>query len=117
MDRFIALIKALGAHYDKEPYFEGLMFQEGVYHILAAGSDYTHPDMLAQLKDEQAVRDALRTLPSRCRQLVEMLFFETPARPYQQVARRLGLAVGSIGFIRGRCLSRLRRELERLGVR
>ena len=33
-----------------------------------------------------------------------MLFFETPARPYQEVARRLGLAAGSIGFIRGRCL-------------
>jgi hypothetical protein len=50
MDRFIALIKALGDRYDKEPYFEGMMFQEGVYHILAAGSDYTHADMLTQVK-------------------------------------------------------------------
>jgi hypothetical protein len=46
-----------------------------------------------------------------------MLFFEQPPRPYRQVARSLGLAAGSIGFIRGRCLTRLRRELERRGFR
>jgi hypothetical protein len=47
--------------------------------------------------------------------LIRMLFFETPSRPYQEVAGQLGLATGSIGFIRGRCLTRLRRELEKLG--
>ena len=73
--------------------------------------------MLAQVKEEQVLRDAVRTLPPRCRQLIEMLFFEAPARPYQEVAARLGLAAGSIGFIRGRCLTRLRRELEKLGFR
>jgi hypothetical protein len=57
------------------------------------------------------------SLPARCRRLVEMLFYETPARPYKQVAAELGLAAGSIGFIRGRCLGRLRRELERLGFK
>jgi hypothetical protein len=46
-----------------------------------------------------------------------MLFFEAPPRPYQQVAAALGLATGSIGFIRGRCLARLRRQLEQLGFR
>jgi len=40
-----------------------------------------------------------------------MLFFEEPARPYQQVARTLGIAPGSIGFIRQRCLERLRKGL------
>jgi len=74
-------------------------------------------DMLAQIKEEQVLRDAMRTLPPRCRQLIEMLFFEVPSRPYQQIAEQLGLAAGSIGFIRGRCLTRLRRELERLGFR
>jgi DNA-directed RNA polymerase specialized sigma24 family protein len=46
-----------------------------------------------------------------------MLFFESPARPYQEIAGHLGLAAGSIGFIRGRCLTRLRRELEKKGFR
>jgi DNA-directed RNA polymerase specialized sigma24 family protein len=32
--------------------------------------------------------------------------------PYAEVATRLGLAEGSIGFIRGRCLKKLRQTLE-----
>jgi DNA-directed RNA polymerase specialized sigma24 family protein len=47
--------------------------------------------------------------------MIHLLFFETPPRPYQEVARELGLATGSIGFIRGRCLTRLRKELEKVG--
>jgi RNA polymerase sigma factor (sigma-70 family) len=73
--------------------------------------------MLAQLDSEQALRDAVRGLKPRCRELVEMLFFETPSRPYRDVARVLGLAEGSIGFIRGRCLARLTRALRALGIR
>jgi RNA polymerase sigma factor (sigma-70 family) len=74
-------------------------------------------ELLAQVKEEQTLREAVRRLPPRCRQLIDMLFFETPARPYQEIARHLGLATGSIGFIRGRCLTRLRRELEKKGFR
>ena len=74
-------------------------------------------EVLAQLKDEQVLREAVLAMPPRCRELIGMLFFETPARPYQEIARRLGLAAGSIGFIRGRCLTRLRRELEKKGFR
>jgi RNA polymerase sigma factor (sigma-70 family) len=86
---------------------------------LALARDTAEPmdDVLARATSEQALREAMAALPPRCRRLIEMLFFETPARPYQQVARSLGLAIGSIGFIRGRCLTRLRRELERRGFR
>ena len=45
-----------------------------------------------------------------------MLFYEHPKTPYAEVARRLGLAQGSIGFIRSRCLKRLQRNLEDLGL-
>ena len=72
-------------------------------------------ELLARLKDEQTLREAVQSLPPRCRELIAMLFFETPARPYQEIASQLGLAAGSIGFIRGRCLTRLRRELEKKG--
>ena len=77
----------------------------------------TLEEVLIEAQREQAVRDSLRLLSPRCERLVRMLFYETPARPYQEVARSLGLATGSIGFIRGRCLAHLRRQLERLGFK
>ena len=72
---------------------------------------------IAQLKREQMLREAVASLAPRCRQLIQMLFFETPARPYQEVARSLGVALGSIAYLRGRCLTRLRRHLEKMGWR
>src|SRR5258708_14570794 len=69
-------------------------------------------ELLAQLKDEQVLREAILTMPPRCRELIGMLFFDTPARPYQEIARRLGLAPGSIGFIPGPCLTRPRLQPE-----
>jgi RNA polymerase sigma factor (sigma-70 family) len=72
-------------------------------------------DVLTVLEREQFVRQAIEQLPPRCRQMIELLFFEHPPLPYSEVARRLGLAKGSIGFIRGRCLQRLKRILEEKG--
>ncbi|MFN0105717.1 MAG: RNA polymerase sigma factor [Bryobacteraceae bacterium] len=74
------------------------------------------PDWLAALEREQIVREAVASLGPRCQELVRMLFFEDPPRPYDQAARDLGLATGSIGFIRGRCLKRLAAALEELGL-
>lgn len=72
-------------------------------------------EMLSELEKEQMVRDAIARLNPRCERMVRMLFFENPPRPYQEVARDLGVATGSIGFIRGRCLHRLRKLLEKMG--
>jgi RNA polymerase sigma factor (sigma-70 family) len=58
---------------------------------------------------------AMSLLPKRCRQLVDMLFFESPSRPYNLIAKELGIATGSIGFIRGRCLDKLRQSLGKAG--
>jgi RNA polymerase sigma factor (sigma-70 family) len=80
------------------------------------GSQSSLPDdMLVQLEKEQMVRDAISELSPRCEQMIRMLFFETPARPYEEVAKELGLATGSIGFIRGRCLGKLKQQLENKG--
>ncbi len=73
------------------------------------------PDLLAVVEREQAVREAIADLPPRCREMIELLFFEHPPMPYNDVARRLNLATGSIGFIRGRCLKRLKKLLEEKG--
>lgn len=75
------------------------------------------PETIAQLQQEQIVRDVVAKLPPRCAELVRLLFFEQPPLPYAEVARRLGLATGSIGFIRGRCLTRLRKLLLESGFR
>jgi RNA polymerase sigma factor (sigma-70 family) len=75
----------------------------------------THPDKLDQLEQEQIVREVVAQLPPRHRELVQLLFFEQPALPYAEVAQRLGLATGSIGFIRGRCLEKLRKALLEYG--
>jgi RNA polymerase sigma factor (sigma-70 family) len=72
-------------------------------------------DMLAELEQEQLVRESVSKLPKRCKEMIELLFFEHPPLPYTEVAERLRLARGSIGFIRGRCLKRLREILEAKG--
>jgi RNA polymerase sigma factor (sigma-70 family) len=71
--------------------------------------------LVEDVEREQIVRDAVAGLPPRCREMIRMLFFEQPPLRYQEVAQQLGLATGSIGFIRGRCLRRLQRALEKDG--
>jgi RNA polymerase sigma factor (sigma-70 family) len=69
--------------------------------------------LVQQTQEEQKLREAMMLLTPQCRRLVELLFLETPARPYAEVARELGLARGSIGFTREKCIERLRRQLNK----
>jgi len=75
------------------------------------------PEVLEALQQEQSLREAIRQLPPRCAELLRLLFLEQPPLPYTEVAQQLGLATGSIGFIRGRCLDKLRKILVELGYR
>jgi RNA polymerase sigma factor (sigma-70 family) len=77
----------------------------------------TQPEVLAEnllieVEQEQKLRTAIANLSPRCRELIHILFYEDPPLPYKEVAESLGIAVGSIGFIRGRCLDKLRSSLE-----
>lgn len=91
---------------------------EHVENLPTEQSAASMPDeMLVQLQREQLVRDVVQALPPRCGRMVRMLFYETPPRPYQDIAQDLKIATGSIGFIRGRCLDRLRKQLEKMGFR
>jgi RNA polymerase sigma factor (sigma-70 family) len=67
------------------------------------------------VRREQVLREALIAVPQRCRELIHMLFFEDSPRPYPEVASSLGVATGSVGFIRRRCLDRLRKYLLEAG--
>src|SRR3954467_6765569 len=73
--------------------------------------------ILLEVQREQAVRDAIQSLPERCQRIVRMLFYEDPPRSYDDVARELNVATGSIGFIRGRCLKQMRKALSHVGPR
>jgi RNA polymerase sigma factor (sigma-70 family) len=73
--------------------------------------------VMQQMQEEQMLREAMSVLSAQCRRLVELLFFETPSRPYAEVAKELGLAVGSIGFTRQKCMERLHRQLDKSGFR
>ena len=73
------------------------------------------PDMVEQLEQEQLLREAVSRLSPRCQEVIRLLFYEQPQMSYRDVAARLGVATGSIGFIRGRCLTRLLKTLEQSG--
>jgi RNA polymerase sigma factor (sigma-70 family) len=80
------------------------------------GGDLPAPaDVSEDAEREQMVRDATALLPPRCREMIRLLFYTEPPLPYKEVAQRLGLATGSVGFIRGRCLKRLQKTLRGMG--
>ena len=77
------------------------------------------PDDPESLPDEAVLRTArqrclwehVQRLPARCRQLLGVIAFAD--RPdYATLAQALGMPVGSIGPTRGRCLAKLRQQLD-----
>ena len=56
-----------------------------------------------------ALREAFMDLPPSGQQLIAILIQDPPV-PYAEISARLGIPVGSIGPIRGRCLDKLRRH-------
>ena len=56
-----------------------------------------------------ALREAFTDLPPRDQQLITLLIADPPL-PYAEISARLGIAVGSIGPTRRRCLNRMRRH-------
>jgi RNA polymerase sigma factor (sigma-70 family) len=73
-----------------------------------------HDRELDRVTLQGALHDAVERLGGRCRELILLLFFSDPPLDYQTISERTGLAVGSIGPIRARCLERLERLLARL---
>src|SRR5205814_6824266 len=82
----------------------------------ALAADLPAPvDVGENVEREQMIRDATALLSPRCQEMIRLLFYADPPLPYKEVARRLGLATGSVGFIRGRCLQRLKKTLQSMG--
>jgi RNA polymerase sigma factor (sigma-70 family) len=79
----------------------------GTFEVPPAGEK-----IVEEAETEQSIRDAISAMSPRCQQLVHMLFYEEPSRPYKSIADTLGIATGSIGFMRQQCLDRLRSRLK-----
>jgi RNA polymerase sigma factor (sigma-70 family) len=67
--------------------------------------------LLAELQEQDRLRRAVARLDDRSRAFVELLFLHEPPLGYAEIAARLGIAEGSIGPTRARCLDKLRRLL------
>ena len=77
----------------------------------------TPESLLFEARREQTLRVAVMRGTAQCRQLIQSLFYENPPLPYPEVAARLGLSTSSVGFVRRKCLDRLRRFLDESGFR
>jgi RNA polymerase sigma factor (sigma-70 family) len=71
-------------------------------------------DLLADLQLQDQLKRAVLQLDDRSRQFVELLFLQDEPLPYSEIAARLGIAEGSIGPTRARCLDKLRAILRNL---
>ncbi len=85
---------------------------ETVLERLPGGDEPVGAD-LERLEHQAAVRLGMDTLPDRCRRLLHALYYEDPAPAYADLARRLGVPVGSLGPTRARCMEKLRAALAR----
>jgi RNA polymerase sigma factor (sigma-70 family) len=70
------------------------------------------PEELERLELIQLVRDGVRSLPERCRVLLERLELAADKPSYEELAEEMGIPVGSVGPTRMRCLARLARRLK-----
>jgi RNA polymerase sigma factor (sigma-70 family) len=64
---------------------------------------------------DAAVRAAFAELPRRCREMLSMMVSDPPRR-YEDISAELGVAMGSIGPMRRRCLTLMRRSPHLRGI-
>ncbi len=62
----------------------------------------------------QWLDQGLAQVGAKCRELLSILYFDEESPSYIDVAKKLGMPIGSIGPTRARCLKRLKEALEDL---
>lgn len=90
-------------------------------HVTDDGVELIDPDPTAEAlvvawEHASLTHQALTQLGERCRRLLNLLFLHDAQPGYEAIAAELGIAIGSIGPIRGRCLKQLKGHLAALGV-
>ena len=80
--------------------------------LLEVSSDAPLADHeLEAMERRQTVRQAVESLPDRCRELLTILFYQSDECTYVEIAQRMKMPVSSIGPTRARCLEKLKRLL------
>ncbi|MER6806645.1 MULTISPECIES: RNA polymerase sigma factor [Streptomyces] len=99
-----------------------LTLTDDPYLLDRVSEDGTPEQSLLEAEEAAAQSERVRRLwqefeelGERCRQLLRVLI-ASPPPSYQEVSAALGIAVGSIGPLRQRCLRRLRARLEARGA-
>lgn len=75
-----------------------------------AGESPAADARIERVREGERLRRLVESLGEPCRTILTGLFADPP-KPYRTIARQLGLAVGSLGSLRSRCLTRLRRQM------
>lgn len=78
-------------------------------------SESTEASMIAW-EEAHLTRRAVDRLGDRCRKLLTAIFLTEDRPSYQHIGAELGIAVGSIGPIRARCLKQLRVHVTDMGM-
>lgn len=74
-------------------------------------------EVLERVERVDQLHRAMEALPEGCRGLLTALYLD-PSRPsYEEISRRSGMPVGSIGPTRARCLNKLRAALSKVSKR
>jgi RNA polymerase sigma factor (sigma-70 family) len=73
-------------------------------------------EVLLRLEAQNQVRNAVESLDERCNRLLQMLFYTSEPPQYSEISAALGVASGSIGPTRARCLQKLLAILEAQGA-
>jgi RNA polymerase sigma factor (sigma-70 family) len=68
-------------------------------------------DLIQTIEHEHSIERALEQMPTRCRRLINLLYFTENQPSYQQISEDLGIPVPSIGPTRARCLDKLKKLL------
>jgi RNA polymerase sigma factor (sigma-70 family) len=83
-----------------------LSYDESTFEVMPSHQPHLDERVLAEERARD-VRQAVQSLPDRWQHLVSMLTGDPPAS-YAEISTTLGLPIGSIGPMRGRCFDKLR---------
>jgi RNA polymerase sigma factor (sigma-70 family) len=72
-------------------------------------------DHIEQWERIEWLYQGISRLKKRCRELLLALYFEVDQPSYEETAARFGMAVGSVGPTRARCLEKLKHVLTQAG--
>ncbi len=75
--------------------------------------DVLPDEEMLRLERIYSIRRALETIGESCRTLLHLLYEVEPRPRYRDIARELNLSEGAIGPTRARCLTRLKKYLEK----